>query len=869
MNCLRLAQRGGAAFLLFLSLSWSSWAQEIPDYGVVKTLMGRYCVECHGPANQEGNLRVDQDLPEKWERIEHREEWQEVLRVLVSRQMPPEGSPQPSDEHVGQIVDWITAQAIANSDAKRTRSAPVRRLTRDQYQRTIRDLLGIDLDVSSFPLDPPAGGFDNNSQALSLSPLHMELYIEAATKAIELALVEGERPETIRWRFEMEQGKSDDSYRVSIGEHRPIVNSGNNPVREQFLEVHHASWDKGLNVRDFRVKDSGLYKIRFRAAGRVPMREEVVASARKFLGVQRDERVREKPEHAKYFEEEFVNTLKHFESARCYDYGPPRVKLTRFLDGQPATIAELDVDASLDQPTIYEVETRLTKQQLGFTLEYAYSIPSYLENFWMQGKDEFARPLLFVDWIEIEGPIYDAWPPQSHRKIISSQHDKIRDVEQRARAILRDFMPYVYRRPVTTEEIESKLRLFDPKVAESESFAIAIAPALVATLASPSFLYITEPVEESTENSNTLYVDEFQYANRLSYFLWGTMPDAELLQLAAAAKLRSKAEVTRQIDRMLKDPKAQAFADLFAAQWLGLREVGANPPAVDLYPDYDRHLETSMVGESKAFFMEILRGDRSLLNFVASDFVVINERMARHYGIDNVRGDDFRVVALPNSVHRGGVVTQNSILTITSNGTRTSPVKRGTWILKNLLGTDPGLPVDNVGDIAPKVPGIDRATVRQRLEIHRELPQCARCHSKIDPLGFALENFNAAGQWRDQEGFGYKGRIEANDPKIDASSQMPDGTKINGVRSLQQAMLNKQDLFLRCITEKMYTYALGRELTMEDRPVVNRTLDELRQGEPTLKNLIQSIALSPPFTRRVPVGFDETQPPANSTNNGK
>jgi hypothetical protein len=278
-----------------------------------------------------------------------------------------------------------------------------------------------------------------------------------------------------------------------------------------------------------------------------------------------------------------------------------------------------------------------------------------------------------------------------------------------------------------------------------------------------------------------------------------------------------------------------------------LREVGANPPASDLYPHYDRHLETSIVGESEAYFREFLQHDLDVRQMIRSDFVTINERLARFYHIPNVRGDEFRRVSVPPGVSRGGIVTQASILTVTSNGTRTSPVKRGTWILKTLLGTDPGLPVANAGEIAPKVPGLDKATVRQRLEIHRELPQCARCHSKIDPLGFALENYNAAGQWREQEGFGYKGRIGRDDPQIDASSKMPDGTVINGVAGLQRAMLAREDLFLGALSAKLMTYALGREIGLADQPAVKSAVADMQRNGYTLRSLVKHIVASETF----------------------
>ncbi|MEZ5300399.1 MAG: DUF1588 domain-containing protein [Verrucomicrobiales bacterium] len=325
------------------------------------------------------------------------------------------------------------------------------------------------------------------------------------------------------------------------------------------------------------------------------------------------------------------------------------------------------------------------------------------------------------------------------------------------------------------------------------------------------------------------------------------MPDEPLFAAVGEWRSADPKRLYQQIDRMLADPKAEALCENFAGQWLDLRKIGANPPAPDLYPKYDRHLETSIAAESVGFFREILLNDLSVKNFIRSDFVTINERLARFYGIGGVRGDHIRKVAVDPEARRGGIVTQASILSVTSNGTRTSPVVRGTWILKNLLGTDPGLPVANVGEIAPKVPGIDKATVRQRLEIHRELPQCARCHNKIDPLGFALENFNAAGEWRDKEGFGYKGRIGRDDPDIDASAKMPDGTEFTGVAGLQDQLLQKEDLFLRCLAQKLATYALGREMGHADKPLLDGAIAHVKANGYTLRSLIHYLAASEPF----------------------
>ncbi|MFO0869618.1 MAG: DUF1592 domain-containing protein [Pirellulales bacterium] len=860
-------------------LGWLMWAAAGPalsqeqvgfvpdDAGFrqrVVPFLKTHCLRCHGKEKQEGEFRVDRQLKTDFLDPLQQEKWREVVNVLNSHEMPPEKEPQPAAAEVAEVVDWVTQQMTLAERVRRDRVVVLRRLNRDEYRSTIRDLLGVDVDVSGFPQDPPAGGFDNNGRALTVSPLHTELYLEAARRILDRALVEGEQPPSLRWRFEPESGDSD-SNRVRYGRNNAIVNGGRNPVRDGFKVLHHESWDKHLNARDFRVEHPGEYIVRIRAAGRIPSRDEVVESARRALAHRRDEQIAKNPAGKKWHDEQFERDLQHFARDRMYDYGPPRLKLIQTLGGQPRTIGEFDVPATLEEPGVYEVRTRFTTESAGLTLEYAYSIPRVLENFWFQNHDNFARPELFVDWFEIEGPLFAAWPPPSHQLVLFPS--PLRESDERAyvREVLRRFMRRAYRRPVSDAEVDDKLGLFDRVRGEEPSFIQAVKTPLSAVLVSPHFLYLAEPgaapagepaqaasgASESTLANSPVpparQLTDHELAARLSYFLWSSMPDDDLARLADAGQLQEPATLAAQTTRLLSDPRSEALTRNFAGQWLGLREVGANPPAADLYPEYDRHLEVSLVGESLAFFREILQQDLNVLNFVEADFVVINERLARHYGIDGVRGDAFRRVPVPPGVHRGGLVTQASILTITSNGTRTSPVKRGVWVLRNLLGIDPGLPVANAGDIAPKVPGIDKATVRRRLEIHRELPQCARCHSKIDPLGFALENYNAAGQWRDQEGFGYKGRIERNDPPIDARSRLPDGTEIDGVDSLRRALREREQLFLENLAAKLLTYALGRELGLADQPLVKAAAAQCRHEQYTMRSLIQFIVASEAF----------------------
>ena len=813
---------------------------------IVVPFFADFCVSCHGGDKPKADFSLDaKGLPKDFLDPAAKGKWKEIVNVLNSHEMPPKKSKQPASKDSAAVIDWITEQTVKVELAKRETSVVLRRLNREEYRNTIRDLVGVDFDVSGFPQDPYAGGFDNNGGALTLSPLHLETYLNAARQILDRALVEGDRPKPILWRFNPKVGAMDATRTRFDQTNNAIVNGGNNSTDGDWIVVHHDSWDKGVNARDFRVPVAGKYIIRVKAASRVPTRADVVKSAGAILKSRQDEQDQSNPKGAKYHQEAYERDLEHFRTDRNYTYGDARCKLVLQLGSQPRTLAEFDADGSKEKPKIHEFAARFTSESAGVSFDYAYSIPPVLENQWLQRRDGFARPELLIDWFEIEGPIFDAWPPRSHSKLLFDSPLAKSDERKYAEEVLAKFLRKAYRRPVTAGEIAGKIKQFDAARKDGASFVEAMKRPLIAALASPNFLFLAESSGASTDGPRAL--NDHELAARLSYLAWSSMPDPELSQLADAGKLKDKSERVKQLDRMLKDAKSEAFVKNFAGQWLGLRDVGNNPPAPDLYPQYDRHLETSIVAESEGFFREILQHDLDVKHFIRSDFVVVNERVARFYGIDGVKGDHFRRVPVPKGVTRGGIVTQASILTTTSNGTRTSPVKRGTWILKTLLGIDPGLPIANAGEIAPKVPGIDKATVRKRLEIHRSLDQCARCHNKIDPLGFALENFSAAGEWREQEGFGYKGRIEKNDPKIDAGSEMIDGTKITGAPGLQAALLKNEDLFLNCLAAKMLTYALGRELGLADQPTVKKAVASMKDNGRTVKSLLRFIAASDEF----------------------
>ena len=805
-------------------------------------------MKCHGSVHPRSGLNLEA-LPTNFRDAGIAAKWADVVTVMNGHQMPPASAKQPPAAEAGRVIDWISSQLASAEVAKRSAHVVLRRLNRAEYNNTIRDLVGVDFHpADQFPEDPPAGGFDNIGQALTVSPMQIELYYKAANQILDRALVEGPRPPTIKWHFEPRQNTEGmDRLRVKRDGQDILLNSGANPIQNGFTMVHHDSWDKVIEFRGFKVPSEGEYIIRFRAAGRTPSRIEVADSAEMILKQRFDEAVKANPAGKRYAQEALDSDLLHFKTHRAYDYGPPRIRVVQHLGSAPLTVAEMDIEAKETDPKVYEVPAHFTTQDAGVEIHYAYDIPKYLENFWLQGKDEFARPTLLFDWVELEGPMHPVWPSASHKQLLGDLKEPVTNEGLAVRKVLKRFMPLAFRRPVSSAEIEEKVALFSKHRGEASTFTEALKVPLSAVLASPNFLYL---VEQQPSESGSQLLSGYELASRLSYFFWSSMPDEELLSIAAKGKLQDSGVLIAQMNRMLASPKCDSFIKNFVDQWLGVRKVGANPPAMSLYPDYDRHLETSIVGETEGFFKEILQKDLDARDLIKSDFVTVNERLARFYGIPGVRGDAIRVVRVPPSVHRGGLLTQASILTTTSNGTRTSPVTRGVWVLRTLLGSDPGLPIANVGEIPSKVPGIDRATVRVRLQIHRQNPSCARCHDKIDPLGFALENYNACGEWREREGHGYQGRIEADDPLIDAASTMPDGTAIRGIEGLQDQLLKKQNSFFNTLASQLATYAMGRQLGFSDHTMLVNAVSNMKQHGNTLRSLIGSIITSPQFRSR-------------------
>ncbi|WP_020469553.1 DUF1592 domain-containing protein [Zavarzinella formosa] len=529
---------------------------------------------------------------------------------------------------------------------------------------------------------------------------------------------------------------------------------------------------------------------------------------------------------------DFIHTGDYLFRCRAYgeQAGTELPKLS--IDIGKSNSKSFDVDALENKAKTYEFRTRVTagKHDVSF---------SFTNDF--LDKDNKKDRNLYIEQMEIEGPINPvAKPlPDSHKKIFSTLPKTPAERETVARQILTAFTTKAYRRPVKADEITRLMKLFQFVNSPGEPFEQAVRHAMKAVLVSPHFLFRIEQDSQPNNPEAIHPVSDFEFATRLSYFLWSTMPDDELFGLARSGELRKPGVTEAQIKRMLKDPKATALVENFAGQWLMLRTLATLAPDRKTYRTYDNALRDSMVKETELYFAHIMREDRSVLELLDSDYTFVDERLAKHYGLSNVKGSEFRQVKLTDR-NRGGVLTQASVLTVTSNPTRTSPVKRGKWILENILGTPPPPPPPDVPELDDAKKGPLTGSLRQRMEKHRENASCATCHAKMDPLGFGLENFDGVGSFRTFDG----------DFKVDPSGVLPDGAKFSGSADLKKVLLGKSDQFRRNLSDRMLTYAIGRGLEYYDTCALDDIVKGMKGNGDRFSSLVMGVVNSDAFQKR-------------------
>lgn len=512
------------------------------------------------------------------------------------------------------------------------------------------------------------------------------------------------------------------------------------------------------------------------------------------------------------------------------------VRASLRVDGK--AVKEFSLKPSVTDPTLFEATVRMKAGLQRVTVAFVNPAKAQAN---AQANVEANK--LQVQSLEVEGPFNPAPPKYSavHTRLMA--HKAGLAPRDAAKEIVTRFMTKAYRRPVQAAEVEKSLAFFDASQKQGEQFELGVRAALYRVLMSPDFLFRIEKDPEGLAADTAYEISEYELASRLSYFMWNTMPDDELFALASKGQLRRN--LTKQIQRMVKDPRSESFLRNFSEQWLTLRKLDLISPDPEMFPTFDHHLKESMIQESVMFFDAIAREDRSVLDLLNADFTFVNEPLAKLYGVNTVKGDEFVRVKAPQN--RGGVLTMASLLALNSNATRTSPVKRGKFILEEILNTPPPPP-------PPDVPALEEGkqltgTLRQIMEQHRENPTCASCHSKMDPLGFAFENFDAIGAWRDKDSSG---------APIDASGVLPDGKAFEGATGLKAVLDSKKDLFLRSISDKMLTYALGRGLEYYDRPAIEKIVEGLSKNNYRFSTLVLEIVQSDPFQMRT-VASEESQ----------
>lgn len=759
----------------------------------VRVFLNRHCVECHGAEKPKGKFSVD-SLGFDFNEQANRDRWLSVLKRVQAGEMPPKGKARPAEPDSAALTSWISARDDAAARARRDAEGRVvlRRLNRAEYTNTVRDLLGIDLDLrEKLALDGSLDGFDNVGSALHLSSFALERYLEASEAALNVAIADRPAPAKMRTRYSL---KNQHGVKIYGNQFYRVLD---NDTVVMFVSTH----DTTVWLSEFYARERGNYRFRISASGFQSLGKPVTFA---------------------------VNS------------------------STVGLVGYFDVPA--DKPTVIEFVSRV-KEQDGSIEIAPYGLGKAVTKT-EGGAAKYTGAGLAVHWIEVEGPLYEAWPPASHRRIFGDRPQEplqntgrlevvSKNPAADAETIIRDFARRAFRRPMTEDELKPFLSLVRARLNEQDSFEQAVRVGLVAVMSSPGFLFLEEKPGK---------LDDFALASRLSYFLWSTMPDEELLTLAAQQKLSDPDTLRKQADRMLNDPKAAEFATNFCGQWLGLREIDFTEPHYGRYPEWDQMLKVSMVRETELFFTEILKHDLSVTNFVASDFSTLNGRMAQHYAIPGVDGLwEFRKVPLPADSHRGGVLTMGSVLKVTADGTNTSPVKRGSWVLERILGTPPPRPPANVPPLETDIRGAK--TLREQLAKHRDNAQCAACHAKIDPPGFALESFDVIGGWRDYYRVsnwtaGVKevpGKLYLRGHDVDATGETADGQKFQNVDEFKQLLLKDKDQITRSLCERLVTYATGGAPEPADKPEIDAIVAKVRDKNYGLRTLVHEIVQSKLF----------------------
>ena len=818
----------------------------------VLPVLSKSCMTCHNDRSKAGTLSLD-PFKDPFTALAQPAVWQKMLEKVSAGAMPPPTAGSLSQAERDAIVGFAKkVPGVVDASNVRPSAGRVtaRRLNRVEYNNTIRDLLGVAArPADEFPVDDSGYGFDNNGDVLSVSPMLMEKYMQAAEKISRLAVYGETVPDRPMRLVRLMNRRSQDAYDVvaegNAGVYLPYSLRG--AMYGNFTFPVDGEYEFRLRIANFRGDDGDLTdEERARRAeerrkqfeARRLEREKAAAAGTPVAGGRGGAPRREPtPEELKAREE----------AAR--KAAPPR-KLILTVDGAEVISTVIEGTGSFGYSQGEFTERTTVKAGERF-IRASYPELANLDSP-LQNINPDMRRGLFVDYLDIVGPFNPSTaPPESYKKIFICGQK----TAQCAQTILSSLMERAYRRPVTQEEIASKLELVRLAQREGDSFEEGIRLALQAILASPNFLFRVEanpaPRAELQRPPNVVarmqapraaapQIDEYpvsdiELASRLSYFLWASMPDAELMRVAKAGTLRQPAVLEAQVRRMMADPKGFNLVENWAAQWLQLRNLGRTKPDPKRFPTVDDELLDAMRKETLMFVETIIKEDRSLLDFIDAPFTWVNGPLARHYGIKGVDGEEFQRVTLDGE-QRSGVLTQGAILTVSSYPTRTSIPVRGKWVMENLLGTPPPPPPDDVPSLNESNIGTE-ISLRERLEQHRRDPNCSPCHMLMDPLGFGLENYDAVGAWRTMDG----------KFPIEPSGTLPGGQSFDGSKGLKEVLKTKSDAFVNNVTEKLLTYSLGRGLERYDRPTVEAITGKVKASDYRFSALVMEVVKSKPF----------------------
>ena len=755
-------------------------------------LVNQYCLSCHNSRTQTAGLALDtisaEDLDANWEA------WEKVARKLRARQMPPAGGRRPDEAAYRAALASLESalDSVAAATPNPGRTDTFRRLNRTEYQNAIRDLLALDVDVASLlPSDASSYGFDNVTVG-TLSPTLLERYVSAAEKISRLAVGRpGRAPggTTVRTRPDLTQEKHLDG--LPVGTRGGVLVPHTFPVDGEYEITIRLARDRNEHIEGL----SEPHELELLLDG---------ALVHVFMVEPAD--IRE--EHAANYQPSQDNLDAHLMLRVPVTAGPHTIGVT--FPRKPSLLLE-----TARQP--YEAHF----------------------NYYRHPR---IRPAVYA--VSIVGP-YDAAGPgdtPSRDRVFVCRPENPDEDDSCARRILSTLMRRAYRRPVTDNDLQTPFELYQAARAADGGvdFDAGIEMGLAAVLVSPEFLFRIERDPAGVPPDTPYRISDLELASRLSFFLWSSIPDDALLDMALGGELSQPAVLEQQVRRMLADSRSENLVTNFAAQWLHLRNLDAITPDMRMFPDFDDNLRQAFRQETELFFDSVMREDRSVLDLLRANYTFLNERLAKHYDIPHIYGSRFRRVTFDEDSTRGGLLRHGSILLATSYATRTSPVIRGKWILDNVLGVPPPPPPPNVPELEDTKTGEHASSMRERLAAHRANPACASCHRLMDPVGFALENYDAVGRWRTTEA----------DVPIDASGTLFDGTTFDGVTELQAALLQRPELFVTTVTEKLLTFATGRGVEYYDAPAVRAILREAQATDYRFSSLVLGVVNSMPFQMR-------------------